>query len=734
MAKELQKTLKLENEEYNINAVRSDTAETADKTQAALTLNGSFDTGVSTTAFNGNIAQTIEYMPPKDGKFTGPTYITSPTTEELTAESIINAGQINDKIAQLTGAPLYTVSIDSGYQLYSFAEPIENGTAFRRLNTVIGTSENFENLKKLIANGSTGLNYGWNGVTGNVPTQNTTSTVAGFKSVNPDPALIIPYTCTYESNGVKTPGIPVTGIKASAFENSTAITSVVIPDCIEIISNNAFKGCTNLKTVTILHGVKEIGEEAFSGCSNLESLILPSSIVKINKNAFSNCSKLKTIKYGGSSSEYSTLRTKNTVYTSQFGGGNAPIYAAGGDGYTLTYQDSGEAAMTGSFMVDSPFMYVCSDTDSTTSPASNKVFLKLPGEDFVEISKGAARLNSTTTNENTYYYTYDNLAEIIARINNRLAAIEGSKKLAIPDEVLKVPTTLVPEESIDVPTLDGLAEEIIDETTYDTDLSSGPVLRAVGGIAVGDSLVKEYEDDGVTPKTYYSVKEILDKMLYPYTKPAINSFTISPDAAVREKGTSITITSAGVSVTKKTNTIDSITLYRDNAIVNTSVSYYLADGKTATTEDAFKIAGGVVKLTCSDRIAGTADTYKYYVKVTDSSEQFTKSSEKTFTFVYPYYRGVIGATTSISADVVTGLNKEVQTKGNYSYEYTTSNQKPVIAYPKSYGELTSITDAALPYTWTRSEVTVKANDNTNVVYYVYVGDASTMTNTYNFKY
>lgn len=80
--------------------------------------------------------------------------------------------------------------------------------------------------------------------------------------------VIIPESVTYE--GVT---YPVTTIASHAFEWSTNLTSVTIPNSVNGIGAEAFKYCTALSSVTIPNSVTEIGDFAFVGCNNLKTII-----------------------------------------------------------------------------------------------------------------------------------------------------------------------------------------------------------------------------------------------------------------------------------------------------------------------------------------------------------------------------------------------------------------------------------------------------------------------------
>ena len=121
-----------------------------------------------------------------------------------------------------------------------------------------------------------------------------------------EPAVVIPDTYN---------GGAVTGIRASAFNGCTQLTSVTFGQNLSSIGENAFAGCTgltevtipgtvtsmgwgafygctNLKTVTVASGVTEIGPYAFYRCENMTSLSLPTSLKVIGDYAFYLCGKL----------------------------------------------------------------------------------------------------------------------------------------------------------------------------------------------------------------------------------------------------------------------------------------------------------------------------------------------------------------------------------------------------------------------------------------------------------
>jgi hypothetical protein len=67
-------------------------------------------------------------------------------------------------------------------------------------------------------------------------------------------------------------GLPVKTIYKNAFRNKDNITSVFIPDSVELIGSYAFYKCSSLASVVIGDGVTSIGDYAFCYCTSLTSI------------------------------------------------------------------------------------------------------------------------------------------------------------------------------------------------------------------------------------------------------------------------------------------------------------------------------------------------------------------------------------------------------------------------------------------------------------------------------
>ncbi|MDR1821392.1 MAG: leucine-rich repeat domain-containing protein [Oscillospiraceae bacterium] len=87
----------------------------------------------------------------------------------------------------------------------------------------------------------------------------------------------------------------ITSIGIEAFKGNDKITSVVIPEGVEVIDTGAFMKCTSLKSVTFPSSLTSIGMDAFMGCDALETIVLPDTINVIGEGAFSNCENLRSV-------------------------------------------------------------------------------------------------------------------------------------------------------------------------------------------------------------------------------------------------------------------------------------------------------------------------------------------------------------------------------------------------------------------------------------------------------
>ncbi|MBO6117570.1 MAG: leucine-rich repeat protein [Bacteroidales bacterium] len=102
--------------------------------------------------------------------------------------------------------------------------------------------------------------------------------------------VTIPSSVTY--NGTT---YSVTLIDSNAFRGCTGLTSITIPNSVEILGIGALRDCTGLKEVKMGSNVKVISHYAFWGCTNLLEISLGDNLDTIDYAAFYGCSSLKNI-------------------------------------------------------------------------------------------------------------------------------------------------------------------------------------------------------------------------------------------------------------------------------------------------------------------------------------------------------------------------------------------------------------------------------------------------------
>ena len=116
----------------------------------------------------------------------------------------------------------------------------------------------------------------------------------------------------------------VTTIGSDVFSGNEEITSVNIPSNIKNIASNAFVNCTSIRTITFADGatVNEIGTNAFKNCSALTSIIIPNSVNIIGDAILSGCSSLQSVEipFRGSSIYSSEIKLGDIFGTQSYSG------------------------------------------------------------------------------------------------------------------------------------------------------------------------------------------------------------------------------------------------------------------------------------------------------------------------------------------------------------------------------------------------------------------------------
>lgn len=242
--------------------------------------------------------------------------------------------------------------------------------------------------------------------------------------------------------------------------------------------------------------------------------------------------------------------------------------------------------------------------------------------------------------------------------------------------------------------------------TY-TDTSPNGATVAVGGIAKGEKL------------SDVTFVEFADKLLHPYVATSGVGLTLSPtNGGTFEMGTTQTVSGATVRWTAGSQQVTKAEVLVGGSPVG----------------EAQVSSGTSVAVTVSDSITANKT---FTARATDPTKAYT-GGNVTFTFVYPFYWGVLGAGVELNSDNIKGLTKSVTTKGQKNVSYTTSgSQQAVFAFPASYGNLTSIMDQnnfENLDAFAKSTVEVTGLDGTPQQYNVYVANVNVQGFSYTFKF
>lgn len=201
-------------------------------------------------------------------------------------------------------------------------------------------------------------------------------------------------------------------------------------------------------------------------------------------------------------------------------------------------------------------------------------------------------------------------------------------------------------------------------------------------------------------------------------------------------------------ITKKyVNCKATVTFSQDNTVIEQGTSFNLditvnnfINGDSTPTKVSLYSSGTILE---EKEITDTTSTISfttisninsnknYTVKITDANNIESVLATKTYTFVYPYYYG-ISATDIITETTVTSLTKDLSIKGTKSYSYSPSQSYMVIAYPTTYGAISSIVDKNgfnITNSFTNNLIAINS-----VNYYVYVSNKCSGSYTMKFSY
>ncbi len=171
----------------------------------------------------------------------------------------------------------------------------------------------------------------------------------------------------------------ITLIGTYAFQNFTALKSVVLPDEVTSVNEYAFNGCTSLSSVTLSSKLETIKWHSFRGCTSLASVSFPESLKTLSHNSFKDCTALKEItlpsgltSLGNNAFAGCTALAKIAVsgVSTELGTGVVPMS-------TVVYGKSNSTAYT--YATSNGLVFVNMDTGETITPSlcGNSVTWKL---------------------------------------------------------------------------------------------------------------------------------------------------------------------------------------------------------------------------------------------------------------------------------------------------------------------------------------------------------------------
>lgn len=107
-------------------------------------------------------------------------------------------------------------------------------------------------------------------------------------------------------------GRTVTTIGYGCFYDCDTITTVILPETLEVIEGEAFYDCGALRGIYIPEGVTSIGDQAFGFCTALEAISLPGTLETLDESAFDGCLKLRYVFFNGTKQQWRELYSGNS--------------------------------------------------------------------------------------------------------------------------------------------------------------------------------------------------------------------------------------------------------------------------------------------------------------------------------------------------------------------------------------------------------------------------------------
>lgn len=278
--------------------------------------------------------------------------------------------------------------------------------------------------------------------------------------------------------------------------------------------------------------------------------------------------------------------------------------------------------------------------------------------------------------------------------------IAGAKTFsALPNGTAAQTEIKLAEGSNELAKMDTMFKQIVNK--------KGKTTKSAGGIPVGADLSNK------------TLLEIIGDMLYSYQATTnVRLTAANPSGGVFEAGTVKNIADATVAwnagstqVTKAEVLVGSVVKGTTQVSAGTSVK--------VTLDSPIEIGStGVSTTTITGRVWD------------DEGKKSYSGGSISWTYVYPFYHGVAPAAGEVTGEMVKGMTKHIEAKGNKKWTFTANNQRCVFAYPASHGNIRQIFDTNnfdATSTFTKSTVQVTGLDGTAQNYNVYINEPATIT-------
>ncbi|BDC96662.1 leucine-rich repeat domain-containing protein [Treponema saccharophilum] len=119
----------------------------------------------------------------------------------------------------------------------------------------------------------------------------------------------------FDKNLLDDATVVIRGVKGDClyFKETENLKSVILEDDVEEIGE-AFEDCTALSSVVIGAGVTRIGGWAFKGCKSLASIKIGAGVTNIGIAAFDGCKALSSVEFGGTMAQWDAVLGKVNLF------------------------------------------------------------------------------------------------------------------------------------------------------------------------------------------------------------------------------------------------------------------------------------------------------------------------------------------------------------------------------------------------------------------------------------